>query len=196
MKTLFVLVLSLMLVACGGKPAQTSTSNGTNTETAVSNSRPSPTGTGNSSQATLGLDSFVVPPYYTDEDPMVDDNLELGNGVVLFNFAQREAISSPLELSGVAPRNWYFEGIVPITILDLEENVIAEGYGSGEWLLPLPGEDELRADDPVGFYANIEFTAPAVEVDMGKIRIEKDKTGAEEPNYEPAMVETMILWAD
>lgn len=132
--------------------------------------------------------------YYNDEDPLTNGDLELGQGVVLNDFAQRQAIGSPLELSGVAPRYWFFEGIVPITIMTLEEEIVAEGYGSGAWLEPLPGEDELGANDPVAFTATIEFTAPPLEVDMGKIRIAQDATGSDETGIAPAYVETMILW--
>lgn len=137
-------------------------------------------------------DDIVIPPELENvSETAVEVDLNLGQGVVLNNFTQRQLISSPLEISGVAPRRWFFEGIVPITLMDLEENIIAEGYGTGNWLEPLAGSAELGAEDPIAFTSIIEFTAPPVEVDMGKLRVAKDLVADESV---PEYVETMILW--
>lgn len=137
-------------------------------------------------------DDMLIPEENENEEIGTPLPLELGHGIVVDNFSERQLIRSPLELTGVAPRSWFFEGIIPITLLTLEEDVIAEGYGSGAWLEPIDGSDELGADDPIAFTSTITFETP--DADMGKIRIAQDATGSEETGHEPAMVEILILW--
>ena len=130
-----------------------------------------------------------------DDDMMMADEamLKLGNGLVLNDFSERALINSPLELSGTAPRNWFFEGIFPINLMTLEGDLVAEGFGSGAWLEPLEGNSELGDTDAVPFTASIEFTAPEGG-DMGKISFSQDATGLEETGAEAMRAETIILW--
>lgn len=121
-------------------------------------------------------------------------NLDLGKGVILDNFTQRQMIESPLKVSGVAPRKWFFEGVIPITLLTLEEEVVKQWYGTGPWLDPVEGKTDIEADDSIAFSATIEFESP--DTDMGKIRIAQDGTGSHETGIEPDYVETMILWPE
>jgi len=119
-------------------------------------------------------------------------DLKLEKNITLFNFSERKKINSPLTLRGIAPRAWFFEGIIPITLLTLEEDIVVQSYGTGAWLEPLEGETELKANDPIEFTANITFTSP--RTDLGKIRVAKDPTGFEETGELPQYVETIILW--
>lgn len=130
-----------------------------------------------------------------DDDMMMPDEamLKLGNGLVLNDFSERDLINSPLELSGTAPRSWFFEGIFPINLMTLEGEVVTEGFGSGAWLEPLPGNTALNDNDAIPFTATLEFTAP-VDGDMGKLSFSQDTTGLEETGAEAMVAETMILW--
>jgi len=128
--------------------------------------------------------------YYNGVDPMTNDDLELGQGIVINNFARRQLISSPLTISGVAPRSWYFEGSFPITLMTLEDDVVKAWYASGPWLELLPGTTEMQGTDSIPFTATIEFETPD-DVDMGKIRFAKNLVADEDVEV---FVETMILW--
>lgn len=125
--------------------------------------------------------------YYSDSDPKTDAHLELEHGVVLYDFAQRQSINSPLTVKGVAPRRWYFEAIVPVSLLTLEGEVITVAGGYGPWLEPIDGVQ--GAEDPIPFEATLEFDDPGI--DMGKIRVAKDMSGE---GINPEWVETMVLF--
>lgn len=126
--------------------------------------------------------------YYSEVDPKVDAHLELGSGVVLHDFAQRQTISSPLTLTGVAPRRWYFEAVVPVTLMTLEEEPITIlGAVGPTWLEEIDGE--RKAEDLIPFSVTLEFDDPGV--DMGKLRIAKDQSGE---GGAPEYVETMVLF--
>jgi len=47
------------------------------------------------------------------------------NTITVNDFGEMKSISSPLTLTGTAPRSWFQEGNFPITILTLSEEVIA-----------------------------------------------------------------------
>lgn len=184
----FILALCLLLVGCTQPPAQPETG-----------SMPPAPAPGEMMDMEKNDDDMMVPPNENmGEEMMKEDmmeessDLDLSQGVVLNNFKMRQTIESPLELTGVAPRSWFFEGIIPITIFTLGEEVVAEGYGSGSWLEPLEGSEELNPDDPIAFTSTIAFEIP--DTDMGKIRIAQDATGLEETGAEQAMVETMVLF--
>lgn len=56
--------------------------------------------------------------------------------IVVVSPIKDSQISSPLSIAGRARGNWFFEGSFPLTLLDQDRNVIAEGHATaqGEWM--------------------------------------------------------------
>lgn len=93
------------------------------------------------------------------EEEIVPD---AGN-VVLSNIVPGQLISSPLILQGKA-RGWYFEASFPVTIIDEEGNVIAEGY--------VTALDDWMTEEYVPFSGEILFTPP-LYLDEGTLILKK-----------------------
>jgi hypothetical protein len=66
-------------------------------------------------------------------------------------------ITSPVQVSGMAKGYWFFEGQMPIKILDQDKNEIASGtaHAEGDWmsegLVPFAGTVEFTTDAETGF---------------------------------------------
>ncbi len=113
-----------------------------------------------------------------------------GNEIIVNDLQDRQMIESPLMLTGKAPRNWFFEGSFPVTLMTLEEEIIKEWYAQGDWLDPLEEGGDLAAGDMIEFTTTLEFEVP-VDGDMGKIRFAKDLVADEDTED---VTEVMILW--
>lgn len=76
-------------------------------------------------------------------------------GVVikLHNWAERQAITSPLALTGDAPGSWSFEASFPVTLSDSTHKMIAQtaAHLTGDWM----------TDEYVPFTATMTFETPA-----------------------------------
>src|SRR3989344_4231890 len=70
-----------------------------------------------------------------------------------------EMIKSPLKVSGEARGNWYFEATFPITLVNWDGLIIAEGYASAV-LDPNDPESTWMATEYVPFEGTIEFKNP------------------------------------
>ncbi len=59
-------------------------------------------------------------------------------------------VTSPLTITGEAPGTWYFEATFPVTLVNWDGRIIAEGYATaqGEWM----------TEEMVPFTAMLEFT--------------------------------------
>lgn len=59
-------------------------------------------------------------------------------------------VTSPLTITGEAPGTWYFEATFPVTLVNWDGRIIAEGYATaqGEWM----------TEKMVPFTAMLEFT--------------------------------------
>lgn len=66
----------------------------------------------------------------SDLEPSVTPELEAE--VDIFYPQANDVISSPLEISGQAPGFWFFEASLPVRLVDLEGNLIAEHYAQAE----------------------------------------------------------------
>lgn len=68
---------------------------------------------------------------------------------------QDSKITSPVEISGSARGQWYFEGSFPIKLVDSENNVLAEGIAEaeGEWM----------TTEFVPFKVTLEYSSPGNE---------------------------------
>jgi len=56
---------------------------------------------------------------------------------------------SPLIVTGIAPNNWYFEASFPARLVDLNDQVIAEG--------PAQAQTDWTVQGPVAFKAELNF---------------------------------------
>lgn len=75
-----------------------------------------------------------------------------------------EVISSPLEISGRARGNWYFEATFPVKLIDVNGNILATGnaQAQGEW----------TTEDFVPFISKLEFSSATST--NGFLVLEKD----------------------
>ncbi|MFT3727442.1 MAG: Gmad2 immunoglobulin-like domain-containing protein [Terricaulis sp.] len=56
---------------------------------------------------------------------------------------------SPLIVTGIAPNNWYFEASFPVRVIDLNNQVLAEG--------PAQAQSDWTVQGPVQFKAELNF---------------------------------------
>lgn len=83
-------------------------------------------------------------------------------------------MTSPIELSGEAPGNWFFEGSAPVSIVNWNGLIIGEGYVTAkEWM----------TTDIVPFAGKISFTFdPETPYDRGWIIFESHNASGEPEN--------------
>ena len=77
---------------------------------------------------------------------------------------QNELIISPVKIQGAVVGNWFFEGSMPVKLVDNSGNVIASGQARSE--------DDWMTDKPVKFTADLEF--PSTIASSGYVIISKD----------------------
>lgn len=89
------------------------------------------------------------------------------------------AISSPLQINGKARGNWYFEGSFPITLVDWDGRIIAQGHASaqGDWMVT----------DYVPFTATLSFTKPDTSVSSRGSLILKNDNPSGDPAYDRSL---------
>lgn len=65
-----------------------------------------------------------------------------------------QTISSPLQVTGIAKGNWFFEGTFPMTLTTLDGKPIASGYvtAQGDWM----------TTDSVPFSGTLNFSVPVM----------------------------------
>lgn len=75
--------------------------------------------------------------------------------IVLTSPLAGNTVASPLTVTGYVRGAWAFEGDFPVTMVDWDGRIIAEGYAStlGEWM----------TESFVPFMGTLEFTSPAYE---------------------------------
>jgi hypothetical protein len=92
--------------------------------------------------------------------------------VVVETPTRGQVVTSPLTVTGKARGNWFFEANLPVTLKDLDGNVLAQvgAQAQGDWM----------TTEHVGFTTVLEFQVPADE-EFGVLVIEKDNpSGLEE----------------
>lgn len=84
----------------------------------------------------------------TNVNGAVETNLEL---VQLTTPLASSTVTSPIEISGSAPGNWFFEGVFPITLVDADGQELAHTQAQplGDWM----------TIELVEFSASLEYTA-------------------------------------
>lgn len=88
-------------------------------------------------------------------------------------------VTSPLVIKGKARGGWFFEATFPITLVNWDGLIIAEGYATadGEWM----------TNDYVPFTSTITFTKPDTQVsDRGWIILHKSNASGE-PRFDNAL---------
>lgn len=75
---------------------------------------------------------------------------EKGVELIVTSPLKDSVVTSPLTITGEAPGFWYFEATFPVTLVNWDGLIIAEGYATalGEWM----------TEDNVPFTATLEFT--------------------------------------
>lgn len=67
----------------------------------------------------------------------IQDHINSKSNLIKVNYPKPfDEISSPVEVSGMARGNWFFEASFPITIVDWDGKIIGEGYATaeGDWM--------------------------------------------------------------
>ncbi len=105
--------------------------------------------------------------------------------------AGMSAVSSPLTLSGKARGNWFFEASAPVTLVNWDGLIIAEGFvtAEGEWM----------TTEFVPFTGSLEFVSPYKEGDpdfmkRGALIFQKDNPSGLPENDDA--VEIPVLFAN
>jgi len=138
----------------------------------------------------------VVSPSIEETEPEIIDNGALaplklvtsgGNEIVVVWVVEGESIASPLKISGEVPSSWVFEGIFPISIVNNNEKILAEWYGTAEWI----DEQGNFIEWPVSFSSEFTFDIPQTETTSGFIRFAKDIVGDQD---EEDYVDIPVTW--
>ena len=77
---------------------------------------------------------------------------EITSHIVVAIPREKDRVSSPLKVSGIARGGWFFEATAPLILTDWDGRIIAESYieAQGEWM----------TDDFIPFSGTIDFTVP------------------------------------
>lgn len=99
-------------------------------------------------------------------------------------------VTSPITLEGEARGGWFFEAVAPVTLVDWDGRIIAEGFvtAEGDWMTP----------EFVPFSGSLEFTSPYKEGDpdfmkRGSLIFQKDNPSGLPENDDA--VEIPVLFA-
>ncbi|MFA6295154.1 MAG: Gmad2 immunoglobulin-like domain-containing protein [Candidatus Paceibacterota bacterium] len=76
--------------------------------------------------------------------------------VMVYNLKEGDTISSPMIITGQAKGPWFFEGVLPIVVVDWDGLIIGEGYvqATSDWMI----------EGYVSFEGLVSFTSPANNV--------------------------------
>lgn len=86
------------------------------------------------------------------DDVQVSDNNQdqaTTSDIVIFTPKTNDAVTSPIEISGKAKGNWFFEAVFPVKLVDENENVIGTGQAHAE--------SDWTTNDFVNFSAEITY---------------------------------------
>ncbi len=102
------------------------------------------------------------------------------------NIAAGDRVTSPLRVEGVAPNNWFFEAVLPATLL-VNGQVVAEA--------PAQAQTDWMAEGPVTFVAELVFTVdrdtPA-ELVLAEDMPGQDANGVDLPAREVRLPVTLV----
>ena len=90
----------------------------------------------------------------------IDNTMEKQDLIRLNSPRPNDTVTSPIQISGVARGNWYFEATFPVILTDWDGRIIAEGYAiaDGEWMttefVPFTATLTYNYADIAGGYSN------------------------------------------
>lgn len=95
---------------------------------------------------------FVCPPVPTIPSEIQQHINEKSDVIQANNPKPLQVIKSPLQLSGQAVGNWYFEASAPVVLVDWDGRIIAESHitANGDWMTTdfVPFSGELNFESP------------------------------------------------
>jgi hypothetical protein len=109
-------------------------------------------------------DLFEIPATVQDQpSATANETISIDDIINIKSLKPNDVISSPLEISGQARGEWFFEGVFPVKILDENDKIIVEGnaQAQGEWM----------TNNFVPFKAVLNFSK---KTGSGKVVIAKD----------------------
>ena len=114
-----------------------------------------------------------TPPSNQQPSPATKDDL-----IVVTSPLPGATISSPLTITGRARGNWFFEATFPVTLVNWDGLIIAEGYAEaqGEWM----------TTEYVPFTAKLNFTADTRVSNRGWLILKKSNASGE-PRFDNAL---------
>jgi len=127
----------------------------------------------------------ITQPTILEEYSLTTQN---GNTIILNDFGENIALSSPFTLSGKAPRKWFFEGIFPVSLEAPNGDNIITVWATGPWLDTVWGNPELTGEDMIPFTAEFEFSAPLWLTEW-KLVLRADNPSGDEVNDDSTEVQ-------
>jgi len=91
----------------------------------------------------------------TEQDMNSDESVSSDNDTELINISSPDAAASvgnPIELSGEARGQWYFEASAPVVVVDWDGRIIGESF--------VTAEDDWMTEDFVSFSGSIAYDLP------------------------------------
>ncbi len=141
-----------------------------NAVTNNSNYQPDNTIDPNQTGTTTGQNpATTTPGTSTSTKPIVSGN----DRIKVNNLATSSAIKSPLTITGQA-KGWYFEASFPVTILDANGQIVAQG--------PAQAQGDWMTSEFVPFKITLNFKAPATQT--GTIVFENDNPSGLPQNHQ------------
>lgn len=122
---------------------------------------------------------FVCPPapeIQADIKAQIDAKADL---IKVVNPAPMSVVQSPLEISGQARGNWFFEASAPVALVDWDGKVLAQGT--------IKAQSDWMTTEFVPFTAELTFTSPYKAGDQdtmkhGALIFKKDNPSGEPKN--------------
>lgn len=108
----------------------------------------------------------------------IGNALEKKDLIVLTSPQPNIVVTSPLNLTGEARGNWYFEAVFPVKLLDANGDVLAQDQGQAQ--------SDWMTENFVPFKATLQFTAPTTGT--GTLVLEKDN-----PSGLPEHADSLIV---
>jgi hypothetical protein len=129
-----------------------------------------------------------APTVPADVQAQIDAKADM---IVVESPAGMEVVTSPLTLTGQARGNWFFEASAPVTLVNWDGLIIAEGFvtADGDWM----------TTEFVPFTGTLEFTSPFKDGDQefmkrGSLIFKKDNPSGLPENDDA--VEIPVLFAN
>jgi hypothetical protein len=105
-------------------------------------------------------------------------------GAQLDGVTANARLNSPAAITGIAPKNWYFEAVFPVMLVGADGRVIAEApaQAQSDWTAP--------GNDPIRFRADLTF---AVTQDTpATLVLQEDMPGEQNPQARETRIPVVL----